>query len=104
MVARGVGRHHNRQPADARAAKQPGDAALRWSSVEEDRGAVGMLHERGVALPDVEEADRELARCRRRAETGRGREPEQTDYGDDDADPNPPRSPPPGGCPLGESA
>ncbi len=58
VIARRMGGDHQRQPAHARPAQQAGDAGLRRAAVEEDRGAVGMLDEGGVALADVEEADR----------------------------------------------
>ena len=59
VVARSVRHHDRRQPPDPGAAQQPCHAALGRSAVEQHGAAVGVLDERGVALADVEEADRQ---------------------------------------------
>ena len=55
MVARLVGRNHERQPVHPRLAQLAGDASLGWASVEEHRGARAVLDQRRVPLADVEE-------------------------------------------------
>ena len=72
-------------PPRARAAAHPparavADPALRRARRRTDRGPVRVLDERGVALADVEEPHREVARRRRRAEAGRRREREHCEH------------------------
>ena len=75
---------------DAGLAQQPHRARLGRAAVEQDRGAVGVLDQRGVALPDVEKADGEAVRPRGRAQGQSGRP--GGERGDDAGQ----RRPPPG--------
>ena len=62
VVTRGVGGDHEGEPLDARLAQEASHPCLGRTTVEQDRRAVGVLDQRGVALPDVEEADRQAVR------------------------------------------
>ena len=78
VVGLRVGEDQHVEAADAGAAQPREDRAVGRPGVDEDRGAA-VLHQRRVALADVEERDHELARGRRRRTAAR--------VGDADADP-----------------
>ena len=68
VIARGMCRDDDAQPAHARRAQPAHDPGLRRAAVEEDRSAVGVLDQRRVALADVEERDGQAPRRRRRSQ------------------------------------
>ena len=96
VVARLVGGHDQREAADAEPPQQRRDVRLRRAAVEEDGGAVGVLDQRGVALADVEEADREAVRPGRRRQRGRGHEQGGSHGHADEREPARGREAPPG--------
>src|SRR5215207_767489 len=69
-----MGGHHHGQAANAGAAQKASDPALGWPAVEEHGRASRVLDQGGVALPDVEERDREPPGGRRRSNRPRKRE------------------------------
>ena len=73
MVGRRVRRDDRIEAADSRAAQEPRHARLRASAVEEDGASVRVLDQGRIALPHVQEGDREHVR-RSRIARARGHE------------------------------